>query len=133
MGEETLRGDVVEALWQEGEQEADAGLTDAAVHRFEQAVDAAVKLCADSKELGDRIVAMRRQVAKATDGGEDKREQAKSKFELASDLQDQGAFDEALALYQEAIELLTEVRFQYVLSMFASRCISLHGGLIFAG
>ena len=153
--EEALRGEVVEALWQDGEQEAafdpvtsttkrfardlstgeviEAGNTDAAVQRFEQAVDAAVKLCADSKELRDRIVAMRRQVTKAMDLGGGKLAQAKAKFNLAQDLHKQGAFDEALALYQEANELYTEVRFQYALSMFASRCIALHGGLIFAG
>ena len=153
--EEALRREVVEALWQDGEQEAafdpvtsttkrfardlstgeviEAGNTDAAVQRFEQAVDAAVKLCADSKELRDRIVAMRRQVTKAMDLGGGKLAQAKAKFNLAQDLHKQGAFDEALALYQEANELYTEVRFQYALSMFASRCIALHGGLIFAG
>jgi hypothetical protein len=40
--EEALRGEVVEALCQDGEQEADAGRTDATVHQFEQAVDAGV-------------------------------------------------------------------------------------------
>ena len=47
---------MVEALWQDGEQhtgeadEADADSANAAVQRFEQAIDAARKLCADSKE-----------------------------------------------------------------------------------
>ena len=76
---------------------------------------------------------MRRQVAKAMDLGGGKLAQAKAKFNLAQDLLEQGEFEEALALYQEALELFTEVRFQYALSMFASRCIALHGGLIFAG
>jgi hypothetical protein len=92
-----------------------------------------LRLCADSKELRDRIVAMRHQVTRATDGGEDKEEQAKAKFELATDLQQQGAYEEAFALYQEAIELFTEVRFQCALSMCASGCIALHRDLIFAG
>jgi tetratricopeptide (TPR) repeat protein len=137
VGNEALARMLAERLGSGGDSAAsellehEAGNTDAAVQRFEQAVDAAVKLCADSKELRDRIVAMRRQVAKAMDLGGDKFAQAKAKFNLAQDLSEQGAFDEALALYQEANELYTEVRFQYALSMFASRC--LHGGLIFAG
>jgi hypothetical protein len=101
--EEALRGEVVDALWQDGEQEADAGRIDAALQRFEQAVDAAVKPCADSQELRDHIVAMRRRVTKATDGGEDKREQVKAKNALAKDLASHGGYAEALALYQEAL------------------------------
>ena len=64
--EETLRQEVVEALWQDGEQhtgeadEADADSANAAVRRFEQAIDAARKLCADSKEVRDRVVEMGR-------------------------------------------------------------------------
>jgi hypothetical protein len=55
--EEALLGEMVEALWQDGEQEAEAGRTDAAVENFEHAVDAAVKLCADSKERRERVLA----------------------------------------------------------------------------
>ena len=51
-------------------------------------------------------------------------------MKLASDLDDQGEFEEALALYQEALELFTEVRFQYATSMCACACIALHRGLI---
>ena len=53
--EEALRQEVVEALWQDGEQQADKADADsaqAAVRRFEQAIDAARKLCADSSSLG---------------------------------------------------------------------------------
>ena len=69
-------------------------------------------------------------MAKAMDLGGGKLAQAKAKFNLAQDLLEQGALDEALALYQEANELFTQVRFQYALSMFASRCIALHGGTL---
>jgi len=56
-------------------------------------------------------------------GGERvKEEQARAKMALANDLQHQGEFEEALALYQEAIELFTEVRFQYATSMCMYRC-----------
>ena len=47
---------MVEALWQDGEQQADkadevdAGCAEAAVQRVVQAIRAARKLCADSKE-----------------------------------------------------------------------------------
>lgn len=64
--EEALRQEVVEALWQDGEQQADeadkadASSAKAAVRRFEQAIDAARKLCADSKEVRDRLVEMLR-------------------------------------------------------------------------
>ena len=64
--EEALRQEVVEVLWQDGEQQADkvdqanAGCAEAAVRRFEQAIDAARKLCADSKEVRDRVVEMGR-------------------------------------------------------------------------
>ena len=64
--EEALRQEVVEALWQDGEQQADkvdqanAGCAEAAVRRFDQAIDAARKLCADSKEVRDRLVEMLR-------------------------------------------------------------------------
>ena len=65
-----------------------------------------------------------------TTGG-DKWEQACAKMASANDLQKQCAFEEALALYQEALELFTEVRFQYATSMCAYACIALHRGLIF--
>ena len=41
---------------------------------------------------------------------------------MASELDDQGEFEEALALYQEALELFTEVRFQYATSMCLYLC-----------
>jgi tetratricopeptide (TPR) repeat protein len=44
------------------------------------------------------------QVTKATDGGGHKLEQLNAKFNLANDLKQQGAYEEALALYQEALE-----------------------------
>ena len=131
---EEKRQEVAEAVWQDGEAARGRGEADAAAALFEKAIDARGRgLCADDKQGRDRIVAMRRQVTKAMDLGGGKLAQAEAKFNLAMDLQEQGAFDEALALYQEANELYTEVRFQYALSMFASRCIALHGGLIFAG
>ena len=51
-----------------------------------------------------------------------------AKFALAKDLNNQGEFEEALALYQEALELLTEERFQYAMSMCACARIALNRG-----
>ena len=109
--EEALRQEVVEALWQDGEQQADkadrlCGSAEAAVRRFEQAIDAARELCADSKEVRDRVVEMGRVKMLLTGGGKDQKEDADAKFALANDLRDQGAFDEAIELYYQAVELL---------------------------
>jgi tetratricopeptide (TPR) repeat protein len=129
---EDKRRELAEAVWQDGEAARGRGETDEAAALFEKAIDARGRgLCADDKEGRDRIVAMRRVVIEATGVGGDKEKQAQAKFALASDLEDQGDYEEALALYQEALELFTEVRFQYALSMCASVCIALHGGLIF--
>jgi hypothetical protein len=116
--EEELRREVVEALWQDGKQEAETGNTDAAVQRFEQAVGAAIKLCADSKELRDRIVAMRRQVTKTMDVGGDKWDDhpfigltetkfrtGLAKFQLAINLEEQGADKEALELHRKSLDI----------------------------
>jgi len=108
------------------------GEADAAATLFEKAIDARGRgLCADDKQGRDRIVAMRRVLMEVRGGGREKWEQARAKYGLASDLNDQNAFEEALALYQEALELFTEVRFQYATSMCACACIALHRGLIF--
>ena len=107
---EEKRQEVAEAVWQDGEAARGRGEADAAAALFEKAIDARGRgLCAD----------------------EDKEAQAWAKFKLASVLDDQGTFEEALALYQEALELFTEVRFQYATSMCACACIALHRGLIF--
>ena len=63
-------------------------------------------------------------LAGSTLGGQHKKEQARAKAALANNLLDQGEFEEALALYQEVLELLTEVRFQYATSMCACACIA---------
>jgi hypothetical protein len=64
---------------------------------------------------------MRRQVTKATDGGEDKEEQANAKTALTEDLYRQGAYAEALALYQEVLDLVqvSSVCFEYVYLSFS--------------
>jgi tetratricopeptide (TPR) repeat protein len=129
---EEKRRQLAEAVWQDGEAARGRGKADAAAALFEKAIDARGRgLCADDKEGRDRIVAMRRVVMEASGGGGDKEKQAAAKFHLANLFQEQGklSYDEAIALYQEAIELFTEVRFQYALSM----CVGLHRGLIFAG
>ena len=129
---EEKRQELAEAVWQDGEAARGRGEADAAAALFEKAIDARGRgLCADDKQGRDRIVAMRRVLMEAKGGEEDKREQARAKYALASDLNDQGEFEEALALYQEAIELFTEVRFQYATSMCACACIALRRGLIF--
>ena len=129
---EEKRQEVAEAVWQDGEAARGRGEADAAAALFEKAIDARGRgLCADDKQGRDRIVAMRRVLMEAKGGGKDKKAQARAKMALADDLRDQGAFEEALALYQEALELFTEVRFQYATSMCACACIALHRGLIF--
>jgi tetratricopeptide (TPR) repeat protein len=129
---EEKRQEVAEAVWQDGEAARGRGEADAAAALFEKAIDARGRgLCADDKQGRDRIVAMRRVLMEAKGGEEDKGEQARAKYALASDLDDQGEFEEALALYQEALELFTEVRFQYATSMCACACIALRRGLIF--
>jgi tetratricopeptide (TPR) repeat protein len=65
---------------------------------------------------------MRRVLMEVRGGEREKEEQAWAKSALASDLDDQGEFEEALALYQEALELVTEVRFQYATSMCLYLC-----------
>jgi tetratricopeptide (TPR) repeat protein len=59
---------------------------------------------AEAKRNAEEANRKRCQVTKATDGGGDKLEQANAKFKLANDLIQQGAYEEALALYQEALE-----------------------------
>jgi tetratricopeptide (TPR) repeat protein len=121
--EEVLRGEVVEALWQYGEQEAEADRTYAAVQYFEQTLDACDKVCADSKELRDRVLAMRRVVAKAVGGDDKVIDQMLAKKRLADSLKQQGgAYEEALALYQEALQLYTEVCFHYRSTNVCSQC-----------
>jgi len=125
---EEKRQEVAEAVWQDGEAARGRGEADAAAALFEKAIDARGRgLCADDKQGRDRIVAMRRVVMEVRGGRrkKDKKKQAWDKMKLANDLDDQGAFEEALVLYQEALELFTEVRFQYatnVTSMCLYRC-----------
>jgi len=131
---EEKRQELAEAVWQDGQAARGRGEADAAaaLALFEKAIDARGRgLCADDRQGRDRIVAMRRVLMEARGGGEDKEVRAGAKMALASDLQNLGAFEEALALYQDALELFTEVRFQYATSMCACACIALHRGLIF--
>ena len=122
---EEKRQELAESVWQDGEAARGRGEADAAAALFEKAIDARGRgLCADDKQGRDRIVAMRRVLMEAKGGGKDKKAQARAKMALADDLRDQGAFEEALVLYQdqEALELFTEVRFQYATSMCLYRC-----------
>ena len=120
---EEKRQELAEAVWQDGEAARGRGEADAAAALFEKAIDARGRgMCADDKQGRDRIVAMRRVLMEAKGGGKDKKAQARAKMALADDLRDQGAFEEALVLYQEALELFTEVRFQYATSMCLYLC-----------
>ena len=111
--ENSLMQLVVEPLWQDGEQEAATGRTDESILRFEQAIDAAVQLCANGKEVRDRIVQMRRLLVEVTDEGEGL--EGKWKKALAKDLlarslvEEQNEFQQAIPLFKEAIELCSEV------------------------
>eukprot|EP00802_Teleaulax_amphioxeia_P010253 Tamp_10279.p1 GENE.Tamp_10279~~Tamp_10279.p1 ORF type:complete len:566 (+),score=151.58 Tamp_10279:96-1700(+) len=105
--EEALRQEVVETLWQDGEQQPHASR--AAVRRFKEAIDAAQDLCADSKEVRDRMVGMRRVVMRATGGGKDEEEEAAAKLRLAFDLKELGEDHEALKLAHAAVDLFTKV------------------------
>jgi tetratricopeptide (TPR) repeat protein len=100
---EEKRRELAESVWQDGEAARGRGEADAAAALFEKAIDARGRgLCADDKQGRDRIVAMRRVVMEVMGGEREKEEQARAKKALANDLEDQGEFEEALALYQEA-------------------------------
>ena len=110
--EEALRQDVVEALWRDGEQEEEAGRAVVAVRRFEEAIDAAVKLCSNVKEVRDRIIEMWRRIVSITQelvqSGEVtlRLQLALYKRKLADLLeQHRDAREEALMLFKEALEL----------------------------
>jgi hypothetical protein len=62
--------------------------SEAAVRRFEQAIETARKLCADSKEVRDRLVEMGRVKMLLTGGSKDQKKDADAKLDLASDLSD---------------------------------------------
>jgi len=120
---------IAEMVWTEGKVAKARGEVSAAVKLFEIAIEArGIGLCADSKAGRDRVVEMRQQVlldrwGKGVGGGADgvlvmreegsgwggTEQDAVDKFNLARNLLDSGDYDEAVALYQEAIALFTEV------------------------
>ena len=107
---EAQRRQLSEAVWQDGEAALARGETGEAAALFTKAIDARGRgLCADEKEGRDRVVEMRRARMRATGGGGDKKEEADAKFALANDLDEQGAYQEALELYYQAVELYTQV------------------------
>ena len=107
---EAQRRQLAEAVWQDGEAALQRGEAGEAAALFDKAIDARGRgLCADEKAGRDRVVEMRRARMRATGGGEDKEEEADAKLALANDLKDQGAYDEALELYYQAVELYTQV------------------------
>ena len=57
------------------------------------------------REHVDRVVEMGRVKMLLTGGGKDQERDAYAKLALAEDLQQQGAFDEAIELYFQAVEL----------------------------
>jgi tetratricopeptide (TPR) repeat protein len=63
-------------------------------------------------EMRGKLLALRGEAGGAggVDDEEYKIKVAKDKYNLASDLDDRGDYDEAFALYDEALELYTEVR-----------------------
>ncbi len=107
---EEKRRQLAEAVWQDGEAARGRGEADEAAALFDKAIDARGRgLCADDKEGRDRILAMRRVVTEATDGGEDMEKKARAKKALAKDLNKQGKYEEALELHHEALELFIKV------------------------
>jgi len=124
------RVSLVETVWEYGLQARERGEVKEAVMLFEAAIDGRGKgLCDDNKEGRDRVVDMRgkllalRGEAEGAGGVEDdynKLKVAKDKYDLASDLDDRGDYDEALALYGEALVLRTEVHGHAHLSVAAT-------------
>ena len=107
---EAQRRQLAEGVWQDGEAALARGEAGEATALFGKAIDARGRgLCADEKEGRDRVVEMRRVMMRVTGGGGDKKEEADAKLTLANDLNNQGAFDEALELYYQAVELYTQV------------------------
>jgi tetratricopeptide (TPR) repeat protein len=113
------RKDLAEAVWEYGLQARDSGEQEEADKLFEAAINGRGKgLCVDDKEGRGRVVEMREGLlALRTSGGyaggvgdkDLKVKVATVMFELASDLNDRGDYDKALALYKEALVLYTEV------------------------
>jgi len=116
--------ELAEAVCQDGEAAPGRGEADEAAVLFENAIDSSGRgLCADDKQGRDRIVAMRRVVMEVRGGRTIRRRRGpRWRWQMIWTIMD--CFRRPLALYQEAIELLTEVRFQYATSMCASACIA---------
>lgn len=115
---EEQRVGMSESLWKRGEEARVNGAREEAAGMFECAIAArGPDLCARSKENSDRVLAWRRELMEWRGGGEggeagggdDREQRAKDKSNLASDLDDQGEYEEALTLYHQALELYTEV------------------------
>ena len=110
---EEWRLKLAELLMKQGEEARERGNVEEAVWLFEKAIAArGPELCADVKEGRDRVIEMRRSLLDMEDKGEgnaDLEEAARSKMELASDLQDQGEYEEAIKLYEEARDMFVQV------------------------
>ena len=113
---EDWREKLAELLMKQGDTARERGNVEEAAKLFEKAIAArGPELCADVKAGRDRVIEMRRALLRVHGGGEDgddadMEEAARSKMELADDLKDQGEYEEALKLYDEARDMFVQVR-----------------------
>ena len=110
---EGKRQKAAEALWRRGEEARQArGEAAAAVRWFEKAIAArGSELCADDQAGRERVTTMRRVLmeVRRDEGGGSMQDQAEDKVSLGLLLDEQGQYDEAVKLYQEAVELYMQV------------------------
>ena len=104
---------IVKDLQAEGEAALSAGRTSDGLLRIEQAIHAAQKLCADTKEVRDRELELRRVLVKTRGATIDckpamRREEASSLCSLAMNLRQLGKYPEAMAMFEEARAIAAE-------------------------
>ena len=119
---EDERVKLAEAVWADGIRARESAEVEEAAKLFEAVIHARSKgLCSDVKAGRDRAIEMRQELlALHGEGGgagrfddEDRKVKiANVQEDLGFDLENRGEFDEALALYQEAVQVLTDVHGQ---------------------
>ena len=113
---EDQRQKAAEALWRRGEEAR--GEAAVAVRWFEKAIAArGSELCADDQAGRDRVATMRRVLmeVRRDEGVRSIKDQANDKMSLGLLLAGKGQYDEAVKLYQEAVELYMQVHHQKLL------------------
>ena len=107
---EDWRQKLAELLMKQGDAARERGNVEEAAKLFEKAIAArGPELCADVKAGRDRVIEMRRALL-GVHGEGDMEATAWSKMDLANNLDDQGEYEEALKLYDEARDMFVQVR-----------------------